>query len=43
MNSSTKYMALDIHQATTVASVREQNGADHRLSGSDLAGGFRPE
>ena len=26
MNRTTKYVALDVHQATTVASVREQRG-----------------
>ncbi len=26
MNPSTKYVALDVHQATTVASVREESG-----------------
>ncbi len=26
MNRTTKYVALDVHQATTVASVREESG-----------------
>ena len=26
MKRTTKYVALDVHQATTVASVREENG-----------------
>lgn len=26
MTRSTKYVALDVHQATTVSSVREENG-----------------
>ena len=26
MRRTTKYVALDVHQATTVASVREQSG-----------------
>jgi hypothetical protein len=26
MKRSTKYVALDVHQATTVASVREESG-----------------
>ena len=30
MNQTTKYVALDVHQATSVASVREESGRVRR-------------